>query len=98
MPARSVAWMVIVFEPGTSVRLQDRFPFAMVVAWPLQVTAERPESASETVPSTVICGVVTVAPAMGDVTLISGVVLSIFRVTLVDAVMLALSLTVPETT
>lgn len=49
-------------------------------------------------PSTVICGVVTVAPAMGDVTLISGVVLSIFRVTLVDAVMLALSLTVPETT
>lgn len=31
MPARSVAWMVIVFEPGTSVRVQERFPFAMVV-------------------------------------------------------------------
>lgn len=80
LPATSVAWMVMVFDPGTRVRLQERFPFVTVVAWPLQVTAARPERASEIVPSTVICGVVTVAPAMGEVTLIRGAVLSILRV------------------
>ena len=97
-PATSVAATVIVLGPGVRDTLQERFEDVTVVAIPLQATEARPEIASVMAPVTVICGLRTVAPDVGDVMLTAGGVLSIWSVTDVEAVALAASFKVPETT
>ena len=53
-PATSVASTLMVLEPWVRVMLQERLEDETVAAAPLQVTGARPESASVTVPVTVI--------------------------------------------
>ena len=84
MPATSVAATTIVLLPGVSVTRQDRVPCVTAVGAPLHVTPAMPESVSATVPDTVICAAVRVAPDAGEVMASAGMVLSMFRET--DAV------------
>ena len=62
----------------------------------MQVALAMPESASVTVPVTVIGEVVTVPPGVGELIATVGAVLSIFRVTEAVAVFPALSVAVRE--
>lgn len=64
----------------------------------MHVTDATPESASVTVPRTSVGEIFNVAPSAGSVTASRGAVLSTFSVTLVEAVLPALSTTVPLTT
>ena len=98
LPATSVACRDIVFPPGLSVTEQLNDPAWMVAAEPLQVTAETPERATETLPVTETVGEVTVAPFAGDVMLNAGGVLSRLTVTFVVALLPAVSVAVPVMT
>ena len=84
LPARSVVCTAMVFGPATSVTLQDRADCVSVAGEPLQVALAMPESASVTVPVTVMGEVVRIAPGAGDEIVADGGVLSILSVT--DAV------------
>ena len=98
LPATSVACTDIVFPPGLSVTEQLNDPAWMVAAEPLQVTAETPERASETLPVTETVGEVTVAPFAGDVMLNAGGVLSRLIVAAAEALLPATSVAEPEIT
>ena len=96
LSATSVACTDIVFPPGLSVTEQLNDPAWMVAAEPLQVTAETPERASETLPVTERLGEVTVAPFAGEVMLNTGGVLSSLIVAAAEALLPATSVAVPE--
>jgi hypothetical protein len=98
LPARSVACTTMVFDPVASGTLQDRAGRVSVAGEPLQVALAMPESASVTVPVTVIGEEVTVAPGAGEAIVVVGGVLSILSVTEAVAVCPALSVAVREMT
>jgi hypothetical protein len=98
LPAMSVACTAMVFDPVARVTLQDRADRVSVAGEPLQVALAMPESASVTVPVTVIGEVVTVAPGAGEAIVMVGEVLSILSVTEAVAVWPALSVAVREMT
>jgi hypothetical protein len=96
-PATSVPATAMVFAPGVRATLQDRADWASEAGAPLQVAFAIPESDSVTVPVTGRGDAVTVVPEAGEVTVMTGGVLSSLTVTVVLAVLPPLSLTVPET-
>ena len=98
LPARSVACTAMVFCPTRSVTLQDRADCVSVAVEPLQVALAMPESASVTVPVTVMGEEVRVAPGAGEAIVVVGGVLSILSVTEAVEVWPALSVAVREMT
>jgi hypothetical protein len=78
--------------------LQEKSEPLMLAAAPLQVTEDEPDKASVVVPETSTFGSAEEAPSAGEVTASMGSVLSIMRVTLVDAVSPAVSVAVPVIT
>ncbi len=98
LPATSMACTMIVFDPAASVTPQDKLPCASVAGDPLQVTVAIPERVSAIVPVTIICGLVTIAPEVGEPIATAGGVLSIFSVTEAVAVPPAPSVAVREIT
>ena len=77
--------------------LQEKLLPANVTAVPLQVKLETCDNPSDTLPVAVTVEVEIVAPSVGEVTVSSGIVWSILRVTVVLALLPDESVTVPLT-
>ncbi len=69
-----------------------------VTGVPSQASEASPDSASDIVPLAVVEEVVKMVPSLGELTVRDGGVLSMLRVTLILALLFALSVTVPLTT
>jgi hypothetical protein len=87
----------MVFKPDASVTEQLNDPLWTMAGAPLQMTAEMPDRASETVPVTDAEDEVNVAPFAGEVMLTLGGVLSKLTEADVEAELPAKSVTVPLT-
>jgi hypothetical protein len=83
---------------GVSGMLQEKEPLDGIVATPLQVTVETPDKLSLTEPDRLIGDVVKIVPSNGEFIAKTGMVLSMFRVTLALVVSPFASVAVSETT
>jgi hypothetical protein len=96
-PATSVVRIAIKLRPGVREMLQEKLPPVNETIVPLQVTLDIPDRASDMLPAAVTVFVEIVLPSAGAVTVRTGAVKSILRVTLVEAVFPTESVTVPLT-
>jgi hypothetical protein len=100
LPARSVATAWTTFAPGDSVATHDNAPPTTVAGEPLHITDMTPDNASVTVPESVTDGVYTVVPVVlvvGEESVMTGGVLSMFMFAEAEPVLPARSATAPVT-